>query len=214
MEEGLVVDEEAIYPRFASRGRTFVYVLPCRHEDILKVGFSRDPVDRFRTLHRRFFEFFDLDRGLLIHTDHLHDARRIERLFITTFADQRAPAPLVVPRSAAGHTEWFRGVSPQVDVLARQICEEQGFLLHAPLSSWLRERFADWSELLFGWSTRMLEMIEYEHFNVPSHEGDRRVEKVLRDVLDAYAALGMDLQALVPDSVRSWYGNDRYFGTR
>ncbi len=121
------MDEEAIYPRFASRGRTFVYVLPCRHEDILKVGFSRDPLDRFRTLHRRFFEFFDLERGLLIHTDHLRDARRIERLFITTFADQRAPAPLVVPRSAAGHTEWFRGVSPQVDVLARQICEEQGF---------------------------------------------------------------------------------------
>jgi hypothetical protein len=208
------VNEESIYPRFASRGRTFVYMLPCRHEDILKVGFSRDPLDRFRTLHRRFFEFFDLERGLLIHADHLRDARRIERLFITTFADQRAPAPLVVPRSAAGHTEWFRGVSPQVEVLARRICEEQGFLLHAPLSSWVRERFADWSELLFGWSTRMLEMIEYEHFNVPSHEGGRRVEKVLRDVLDAYVALGMDLQALVPESVLSWYGSDDYFGAR
>ncbi|GAA0887490.1 GIY-YIG nuclease family protein [Rhodanobacter soli] len=206
--------EESIYPRFASRGRTFVYMLPCRHEDILKVGFSREPLDRFRTLHRRFFEFFDLERGLLIHADHLRDARRIERLFITNFADQRAPAPLVVPRSAAGHTEWFRGVSAQVDMLARQICKEQGFPLYAPLSSWVRDRFADWSELLFGWSARMLDMIEYEHFNVPAHEGDRRMEKVLRDVLDAYVALGMDLQTLVPDSVLSWYGSDDYFGTR
>ncbi len=60
----------------------------------------------------------------------------------------------------------------------------------------------------------MLEMIEYEHFNVPPHEGSRHVEKVLRDVLDAYAALGMDLQALVPEAVLSWYGSDDYFGAR
>ena len=29
--------EASFHPRFASRGRTFVYVLPCRDEDILKV---------------------------------------------------------------------------------------------------------------------------------------------------------------------------------
>lgn len=208
------MNEDVIYPRFASRGRTFVYVLPCREEDILKVGFSRDPLDRFRTLHRRFFEFFDLDRGLLIHTDHLRDARRIERLFITTFADCRAPAPLVVPQSAAGHTEWFRGVSAQVDALARQVCAEQGFTLHAPLSAWLRDRFGEWSELLFGWSTRMLEMIEYEHFNVPSHQRSVRADTALRDVLDAYVALGMATEKLVPASVLAWYRNDDYFGSR
>ncbi len=202
---------EAIYPRFASRGRTFVYVLPCRDEDILKVGFSRDPLDRFRTLHRRFFEFFDLERGLLIHTDHLRDARRIERRFITTFADHRAPAPLVVPQSAAGHTEWFRGVSPLAEVLARQICDEEGFVLHAPLSAWVHDRFADWSELLFGWSMCMLEMLEYEHFNAPMQRRGR-VGKALRDVLDAYVALGEDIRPLVPASVLAWYGSDDYFG--
>ncbi|WP_426702610.1 GIY-YIG nuclease family protein [Rhodanobacter sp. Col0626] len=201
------------YPRFASRGRTYVYVLPCRNEDILKVGFSRDPLDRFRTLHRRFFEFFDLERGLLIHADQLRDARRIERLFITTFADCRAPAPLVVPQSAAGHTEWFRGVSPQVDALARHICAEQGFVLHAPLSAWLRERFGDWSELLFGWSLRMLEMIEYQHFNVPTHEHNARAATVLRDVLDAYVALDIDIAALLPGSVFDWYHRTDYFGS-
>lgn len=208
------MNEEAIYPRFASRGRTFVYVLPCRDEDILKVGFSRDPLDRFRTLHRRYFEFFDLDRGLLVHTDHLRDARRIERLLITTFADCRAPAPLVVPPSAAGHTEWFRGVSAQVDALARQVCAEQGFTLHAPLSSWLRDRFGDWSELLFGWSMRMLEMIEYEHFNVPPHQRSGRADTVLRDVLDAYVTLGKAMEKLVPAPVLAWYRSDDYFGNR
>jgi len=208
------VNEEAIYPRFASRGRTFVYVLPCREEDILKVGFSRDPLDRFRTLHRRFFEFFDLDRGLLIDTDHLRDARRIERLLITTFADCRAPAPLVVPQSAAGHTEWFRGVSPGVDTLVRKVCAEQGFALHAPLSSWLRDRFGEWSELLFGWSQRMLEAIEYEHFNVPPHERCGRADAALRDVLDAYVALGMATEKLIPAAVLAWYCSDDYFGDR
>jgi len=208
------VNEEVAYPRFASRGRTFVYVLPCRDEDILKVGFSRDPLDRFRTLHRRFFEFFDLERGLLIGTDRLRDARRIERLFITTFADCRAPAPLVVPQAAAGHTEWFRGVSPQVDALARELCAQQAFTLHAPLSEWLRERFGEWSGLLFGWSARMLEMIEYEHFNVPPQERSGRADRALREVLDAYATLGMAVEERVPPAVLEWYRNDAYFGDR
>ncbi|MFC5437881.1 GIY-YIG nuclease family protein [Rhodanobacter umsongensis] len=212
--EGLAVNEEVAYPRFASRGRTFVYVLPCREEDILKVGFSRDPLDRFRTLHRRFYEFFDLERGLLVDTDHLRDARRIERLFITTFAEWRAPAPLVVPRAAAGHTEWFRGVSPQVDALARELCAEQGLALHAPLSGWLRDKFADWSERLFGWSERMLEMIEYERFNMPPHGRGGRADSALRDVLDAYVAMGMAVEDRVPPAVLAWYHSDDYFGDR
>ncbi|HEX7663459.1 MAG TPA: GIY-YIG nuclease family protein, partial [Polyangiaceae bacterium] len=124
---------DAPLPRFASRGRAFVYVLPCRDEDTLKVGFSRDPLQRLHALHRRFFRFFDLDRALLIETDRVRDARRIERRFITTFADQRAAAPLVVRDAAAGFTEWYRGVHADVDALARTIATDEGFALHAPL---------------------------------------------------------------------------------
>ncbi len=199
------MNDEAPYPRFASRGRTFVYILPCRDEDILKVGFSRDPLDRMRTLHPRFFEFFDLERALLIETDHLRDARRIERLFITTFADHQAPAPLVVPRAAAGHTEWYRGIYPMVTALARSECELSALTLHAPLSHWLRDRFDEWSDRLFDWSARMLEMIEYERFNVPLEEKTGRGEKALGHVLDAYMVLGVDVQPLVPRSVWHWY---------
>ena len=201
------MNDEAPYPRFASRGRTFVYVLPCRNEDILKVGFSRDPLDRMRTLHPRFFEFFDLERALLIETDYLRDARRIERLFITTFADSQAPAPLVVRRSAAGYTEWYRGIYPEVTALARSVGEESALTLHAPLSAWLRDCFNEWSDRLFDWSARMLEMIEYERFNVPLEETTLRGEKALSQVLDAYAALGMDVQPLVPGPVWRWYQN-------
>ncbi len=199
------MSEEDIYPRFASQGRTFVYVLPCRDEDLLKVGFSRDPLGRFRTLHRRYFDFFDLDRGLLLEVDQLRDARRIERLFIETFATDRAPAPLVIPQSAAGHTEWFRGVSAQADALARQLCADHDCVLHAPLADWMRLRFGDWSELLYDWSTRMLELIQYEHFNVQSTDQLRRTDRALRGVLDAYVALDLDIDALVPETVATWY---------
>ena len=79
--------------------------LPCRDEDLLKLGFSRDPFTRFSTLHRRFFTFFDLDRGLLVDAERVAVARRIERTLIETFRDARAMAPLVVPAAAGGHTE-------------------------------------------------------------------------------------------------------------
>jgi len=209
------LEDEAPPSRHVSRGRTFVYVLPCRHEDILKVGYSRDPLDRFRTLHRRFFEFFDLDRGLLIDTERLREARQVERLFITTFAEQRAPAPLVVREAAAGHTEWFRGIAPQAEALARRLGEEQGFTLHAPLAPWLRERLLERADLLFGWSARMLDALEYEYFNPPPVAGEHsRGAAALRDALDTCAALGLDLSALVPAAVLDWYRRADYFGSR
>lgn len=211
---GPPVQDEVPQPRFASRGRTFVYVLPCRDEDILKVGFSRDPLQRFHTLHRRFFEFFDLDRGLLVDTDYLRDARRIERLFITTFAEQRAPAPLVVREAAAGYTEWFRGVSPEVDALARRLCDEQGFTLHAPLTRWLRTRLDERAGWLYDWSAHMLEALEYEYFNAPPQTIRGPGEKALRDALDTCAAVGMDLRTLVSVEVLRWYRSDDYFGAR
>jgi hypothetical protein len=211
---GVPVEEEEAYPRFARRGRTYVYVLPCRDEDMLKVGFSHDPLDRFRTLHRRFFEFFDLERGLLIQTDHLCDARRIERLFITTYSEHRAPAPLVVREAAAGYTEWFRGVSPAVEMLAREICSNQGYRLHTPLRSWLREYFAERSPLLYDWSAHMLDVLEYEYFNVPASARNGHGERALRDALDTCAALGMEIGDLVPAPVLDWYRIDDYFGAR
>ncbi len=209
--------EEEVYPKFTERGRTFVYVLPCRDEDLLKVGFSRDPLGRFRTLHPRFFDFFDLERGLLIEVDHLRDARRIERLFIDTFRADRSPAPLAVRRAAAGHTEWYRGIDVLVTDMARDVCVAEGFVLHSPLRPWLQDRFSGWADRLFQWSSQMLEMVEYDYFNPgagTTGSGERRHERVLREVLDAYAAFGIDLRAELPDAVSDWYQNEGFFDRR
>jgi hypothetical protein len=198
-------ETESPIPRFASRGRAYVYVLPCRDEDLLKVGFSRDPLQRLQTLHARFFRFFDLDRAFLIGTDSVRDARRIERRFIETFADRRSPAPLVVPDAAAGYTEWYRGASADAEAMARSLCTDEGYTLHAPLRDWLRALFVERGALLFAWSSKMLEAIEYERFNAPPMSASSTLERALRDALDCFDELGIDVEPLVPEPVLRWY---------
>lgn len=198
-------EAESPIPRFASRGRAYVYVLPCRDEDLLKVGFSRDPLQRLRTLHARFFRFFDLDRALLVATDSVRDARRIERRFIEAFAERRSPAPLVVPDAAAGYTEWYRGAYADAETMARAVCVDEGHTLHAPLRDWLRTVFGERSALLFAWSAKMLEAIEYERFNAPPSMRPSVLERALRDGLDCFDELGIDIEPLVPGPVFRWY---------
>jgi hypothetical protein len=212
-ESGSFVDDDVPLPRSTSRGRTCVYVLPCRDEDVLKVGYSRDPLQRMRSLHRRFFEFFDLDRGLLIEAERLRDARRIERLFIDRLAAQRAPPPLVVREAAAGYTEWFRGVAPQAEALAHALGAGEGLAVHA-LRPWLRARLDERGDALYGWSTRMLEALEYQHFNPPPEARDRALARALRDTLDACAAVGLDLAGRVPPAVLEWRAATDYFDRR
>ena len=198
-------ESDSPIPRFASRGRAYVYVLPCRDEDLLKVGFSRDPLQRLQTLHSRFFRFFDLDRAFLIATDTVRDARRIERRYIEAFADRRSPAPLVVPDAAAGYTEWYRRAYADAEAMAHAFRADDGYALHAPLRDWLRALFRERSALLFAWSAKMLEAIEYERFNATLSPTSTPVERALRDALDCFDELGIDIEPLVPEPVLRWY---------
>ncbi|MEO6798607.1 MAG: GIY-YIG nuclease family protein [Rhodanobacter sp.] len=198
-------EESIVYPRFAARGRTFVYLLPCRDEDTLKVGFSRNPLQRLHALHGRYFHFFDLDRSLLVEVDRLRDARRIERLLINRFAEHRVPPPLMVRTAAAGHTEWFRGVASEADRLVRQLAADEGLTLHAPLRIWLHDRFNEHADALYEYSLRLLEFIEYEQFNVPAGEQRGQAGAAMRHLLDACEALQLDLDKLVPQRVLTWY---------
>ncbi|WP_130620006.1 GIY-YIG nuclease family protein [Dyella amyloliquefaciens] len=198
------MDEAFTEPRFASRGRAYVYVLPCRDEDLLKIGFSREPLERFRTLHRRFFEFFDLERGLLIEVDRVAQARRIERLFLTSWIEQRAPAPLVVPVAAAGHTEWYRGIGEEVTARAYQLALDEGLTLHRPLRPWLADQLSQRADALYDWSERMLAeaRLEREHAAL---SGPGPLELALLDTLAMCEAMGLPLADLLPDAVAEWY---------
>lgn len=194
--------QDCPYPRLASSGRAFVYVLPCRDEDVLKVGFSRDPFTRFSTLHRRFHRFFDLDRGTLVETARVREARRIERLLIDTFAEQRAMAPLVVREAAAGHTEWYRGIYPEVMALLGEIAAREDLSLAPSLGHWLKEHLLSRADLLHDWSARIVDTLEWARFNAPDDPGAGRLKRALVDTLDMFEAAGIDVAALVTE--RAW----------
>jgi hypothetical protein len=192
-------------PRTAPRGRTFVYVLPSLGEDLTKVGFTQDPVQRFRAFHPRFFTLFDLEQGLLVETGRLRDARRLERLLIERWPDHRAAAPLLVSEAAGGHTEWFRGIGEELDAFVRRTAERYDYSLHAPLRAWLHARFSEHADQLYEWSLRLLEMIEWQAANLPPEARDPRYARGLIDTLDACRAVGMGLDDLLPPAVLAWY---------
>jgi hypothetical protein len=209
------MEDDAPYPRFASRGKAYVYVLPCRDEDLLKVGFSRDPFTRFSTLHRRFFDFFDLERGFLLDAERVADARRIERRLIEAFADFRAMAPLVVPVSAAGHTEWYRGVHAEVATLLEDIARTEGYNLSRSLMPWLRDYLEARVDLLHDWSARIVDTLDWATHNAPDDPDAKRLQRALLDTLDMFVAAGVMIESRLPSRVVDWYENGahrRLFG--
>lgn len=199
------MSEDPPYPRSLSKGRAFAYLLPCRHEDIAKIGFSRDPLVRVHTLHRRYFEFFDLDRAVLVETDKVRDARTIERCLIADFSDYQAPAPLVIAESAGGRTEWYRGAFVRIHQSLHALAESDALVLHDPMSGWLRGRIVGVTERMHGWTAGMHQAIEYAQHNLPDDRHAKHLQGVLCDVLDAHVALGIDVEALVPTVVWTWY---------
>lgn len=195
------MDEEVPFPRFLSRGRAYAYLLPCRDEDIAKIGFTRDPLERLHTLHRCFFDFFDLERAMLVETATVREARGIERALIEALTEHRAPAPLAVRQVAGGHTEWYRGASELARGQLGGIASSEAFATHDPLQRWLRARFFEFGPSLYQWSVRMLEADDYERHNIAADLRTRAPERALCDTLDAFEALAIDARDLVPEHV-------------
>jgi hypothetical protein len=200
-------DPEQHVRRCAASG-AFVYLLPCRYEDILKVGYSQDPWVRMQTLHPRYFEFFDLDRALLVATETVADARTLEIELFREAELHSAPAPLRVPAAAGGHTEWYRGAYPLLREAAAARAASLGYRLHVPASAWLGERMAG-AAVLYESTTHMLRAID-----AARAYGTRAtlLEARLRNLLDSYAVLGLQLAPRVPPAVLHWYrrnGADR-----
>lgn len=194
------------FPRMLSRGSAFVYVVTCRNDNLFKIGFTRDPLGRWRALHPRFFDLFDLDSGMLISTDRVKDARKLEGELIGAFADYRALASPMARLSAGGYTEWFRGMSMEAMDLAQDIALKNAWDWQRP-ADWLRAFLAERRHLLFSWTATMLDALEFERHNesAESSQVALRYESGLRDTLDAFRAVGLDIDDHLPDLVRRWY---------
>ena len=192
------VDRRDPATRTLSRGRCFLYVLPCAYEDLLKLGFSRDPLQRLQALHPRYFEVFDLDRAFLVETETVADARALELGLRRRLTAHNAPAPLIVRRAAAGHTEWYRGAYQTLADAGREL-SSHGHVLHDPLRPWLRQALQARSDRLFSWAQAMLEVEDLHAAAITP------AQQLMRDLLDAHAALDIGLEPLLPEAVLHWH---------
>jgi len=184
----------------------FLYLFPCAGEDLIKLGISRDPLARVRSLAPRWFEFFDLDQALLLQADLLAEAQAWETALKRSLREYNAPAPLLSVAAAGGHTEWFRGaqhdIRTHMDAMAAQ-----GFRLH-PARPWLREAVRGGGEDPYGraeaiWQAMLDAGIESESSRHP-------FARTLRDLCDEQVALGLPLDARVPPAIAEWH--HRYRG--
>ncbi len=182
-----------------SGGRCYVYMLPCAYEDLLKLGFSRDPLARLQALHPRWFEAFDLDRAFLVETETVRDARALELELRRALVAHNASAPLVVRRQAGGHTEWYRGAYGRLSEAGRAL-SARGHVLHDPMRPWLRQALLARSDQLYSWTQAL---ITAETFDLPADATP--VQRSVRDMLDACTALDIDLEPLLPEAVWRWH---------
>ncbi|KRD39037.1 hypothetical protein ASE35_01285 [Lysobacter sp. Root916] len=187
----------------ASAGRCYLYVLPCAYEDLLKLGFSRSPLRRLGELQTRYYETFDLERAFLVETETVRDARDLELSLRHALREHQAPAPLLIRREAAGHTEWHRGayasLRAQADALGGR-----GYRVHAPLRTWLAQDLLAHSDALYAWAASVLDALGGDpgQLDAPALAGLRA--KVL-DTLDAYPALDLALDGRLPESLYDWH---------
>ncbi|RZA12322.1 MAG: GIY-YIG nuclease family protein [Lysobacteraceae bacterium] len=175
-------------------GRAFLYVLRMSGaEDLLKVGLTHDPVARWSSFHRRWFEAFDLDHSLLVETESRADAQALETSLHRSLVAHGCPAPLTMRLAAGGATEWYRGAWPAVrDFVDR--CGAEGYTVHAEARTHValamrarRDRLATVVDQAFR-----------EHLDrllVPAQLD------AVRDLVDAHRALGEDLSDLAAPEV-------------
>ena len=190
--------------RSLSRGRCFVYLLPCRYEDSQKIGFARDPWQRMQSFHARFHDFFDLDRGALIEADQVVEARSIETRLKSMFAEARWAAPLVARQRAGGRYEWFRGIDAQAMAAMREIGAQSGYPLHVPLAPWLRLQWMPQLAAIRDWIEARHEWIEWLRFNADPDFVDASGQ-ALRNRMEAWEAIGLPLQASLSARAWAWY---------
>ena len=179
----------------------YVYVAVARYEDILKLGFSHDPCDRVRAFHERYFEYFDLELGLCLETAGEKDARRIELLLAHRLADHRARAPLVIETGAGGFTEWYRGAQPPLREAIAELVDA-GYAEPQSLAQRFRDRLLVEREQLYERGIAMVDAIEA----LAGEPEAERLRARLRAMLDAYAALQIDVEEFLAPEVRAWLG--------
>ena len=182
----------------------FVYLLPVRGEDWLKLGISTDPLRRARQFSRRFFEVFDFDQAMLLETGSPREAAVLERRFRGSFRPHRAPMPMSVRLEAGGHTEWYRGAYP---ALAEALRAEQaaGQTLHSPARAWFAETLQQRRGELHDWAGTLLRQYLRDPDEALLEPLPADAEALLLDTVEAYRRFGVGVAGHLPPALLEWY---------
>jgi len=177
-------------------GICYLYVLPTAYEDILKLGLAKDPFARALAFSRRYYEFFDLSRAMLVEFDSRREAQSRETALHRHLDEWNAMQPLTVRSAAAGKTEWYRGA---YDTLRAEIENDRatGCVVRAPALPWWQARLCAEREKLYEWITWLT---RDEACALPQNERRQR----LADVLDAYERLDVPIGDAVPAELRQF----------
>lgn len=185
--------------RVATDGRWFTYVFPCAWEDFGKIGFSRDPLRRISELHRRWFEFFDLEGGVVVQAETQRDARDLELALRRPLTLHKAPAPLTVDVRAGGKTEWVRGANSALADAVRALAD--GGHPVFPLRAWVHAVMLERVDRLYSWSSAQVPDVALIGCS-PAHAA---AAAALRDQLDAHMTVGIDPAPWLPAYLQDWY---------
>lgn len=148
-------------------------------------------------MHPRWYELFDLDALTLIELDSVREARKLELALRRPLREHKAPPPSTTRVEAAGVTEWVRGAS---EVLAKALgpLESVGHPVHRG-RQWFVKALAARRDAQLAWALSQFQAWEY------LGEDRSRAPQSIRDVLDAFAALGMDIFPRFSPEFLAWY---------
>lgn len=184
-------------------GRGFMYVAVCSGpEDMIKVGLSHDPLERWSAFHSRWFEAFDLEHSLLIETETRRDAQELETELHRLLIDHNCPPPITIRSQVGGGTEWYRGAYCAARAFARSAAE-RGYVVHLPARTWFAKAMESRVDSLIG-------IVDQAIRNAIDDELTTMQKHALRDLIDAHAEFDGELIARLPAELSIVWKSEAY----
>jgi hypothetical protein len=171
--------------------RAWLYVLVADgHEDLLKVGLTRQPLARWSAFHPRWYEAFDLRHSLLVGCETRGDAQRLETALHRELAELRCPMPLSVRAAAGGASEWYRGAYPRVRRFVED-CAQRGHPVQRDAAAFLAPAMRAQAE-------RLDALLREAHAGLMDGWLNPAQCRALVDLVDGHCRFDPDLAARLP----------------